>query len=113
MCTHADVGADRPASVPRTVTPSQRHPPLELHQFRRAIATNALSALPDEARSAVHDAYRLVALINQFFDRLLHLRVAAGDYQATEKQRNIFRDQLDKSLPVAVHHLREALVVGV
>lgn len=93
--------------------PDVGYPPLENGQFRRAMAMNALSALPDDARAAVYEAYRATAMVNRHFDVLLNLRVANSDHAATEKVRNELRDGLrDTLIPSAMTHLRDALGQG-
>ena len=86
------------------------YPPLEVSQFRRAIAANALAVLPPDADAAVSRVYGAVGRINYQFERLLHLTVDETAYKPTVKVRNELRNALrDQLIPHALEALESAL----
>jgi hypothetical protein len=76
-------------------------PPLEVHQFRRAIALNALAIVPEDVRDAVNEAYRAIGRVNHDLERLMHLRPASADYKLIEKPMQSVRVRLHTELLTA------------
>jgi hypothetical protein len=93
-----------------TGPPDSDYPPLEVAQFRRAIAANALAVLAPSAEESVSHAYRAVKRINQFFEQLLHLAPGERGYGSAVTVRNDLRDALrDRLIPNALRELERAL----
>jgi hypothetical protein len=53
-------------------------PLLATEQFRRAIATNALAALPEDSRQSVHRAYGLMTRVNYHFEEMARMDRSGG-----------------------------------
>lgn len=92
--------------------PNEAFPPLIENQFERAIAANALSALPTSTREAVHRTYRLVRLVNARFAEMVAMDRSGGRggaFAATQDERNKERLQLVEVLPRVIDQLEAAL----
>lgn len=91
---------------------NEAFPPLVENQFERAIAANALTALPTSTREAVHRVYRLVRLVNARFAEMVAMDRSSGRggaFAATQDERNKERLQLVEVLPRVIDQLEEAL----
>jgi hypothetical protein len=88
-------------------------PPLVEKQFERAIAANALVALPGSTREAVYRVYRLVRLVNARFTEMVAIdrsrAVIPGVFRAAEDERKKERAQLVELLPRVIQQLENAL----
>ena len=85
-------------------------PPLREQQFDRAIATNAIAALPQ--REALQRAYVLIRLVNYQFDEMKTIDRTGGRgsaYQSVQGERNKNREHLVTLLPLVIDQLERAL----
>jgi hypothetical protein len=85
-------------------------PPLREQQFDRAIATNAIAAVPQ--REALQRAYVLIRLVNYQFDEMKTIDRAGGRgsaYQGVQGERNKNREHLVELLPLVIDQLECAL----
>jgi hypothetical protein len=92
--------------------PDEGFPPLITSQFERAIATNALDALPAAVRAEVQQAYVLTHRVNYHFTELAAMERTGGSggaFAATQNARNALRARLVEMLPSALAALEEAL----
>jgi hypothetical protein len=92
--------------------PNEGFPVLATEQFRRAIATNALAALPDSFRESVHRAYGLMIRVNYHFEEMARMERtggAGGAFAATQQERNKLRAQLVDVIPIVINNLERAL----
>jgi hypothetical protein len=92
--------------------PDEGWPPLADAQLQRAIATNAVAALPDATRRAVFDVYTLVKRINYHFEELARMDRSGGSggaFAATTQVRNQLRETLARHLPTTLDALKAAL----
>lgn len=90
-------------------------PPLAVEQFKRAIATNALSALEPSVRENVQQTYVLLSTINFNFDQEVHLsgRLLAGrggdPLQALHAVRKEWRLRASRDVPETIRLLQRTL----
>jgi hypothetical protein len=98
------------------VAVSGRHdegfPPLATAQFERAIATNALAALPDAVRRSVQEVYVIIHRVNYHFTELARMDRQGGSggaFAATQNVRNDLRAQLVQMIPTSVAALERSL----
>ncbi len=87
---------------------------LATDQFRRAIATNALAALPQGARESVHRTYGLMARVNYHFDELARMDRSGGSGGAwahAHAERTKLRGYLRESIPRVIDNLQRSLGV--
>jgi hypothetical protein len=95
-------------------SPTEGYPPLQVKQFERAIATNALDALPHESKSRVLTTYKAIQMVNRFMHELAMLQAGfemAGrqQYRATNTEMNKLRDGLRDFIPDTTKELEAAL----
>jgi hypothetical protein len=87
-------------------------PPLATEQFRRAIATNALAALPIAIRETIHQLYALIGRINYQFDQLAHKSRTDGMFHSTVEERNKLRVSVNERIPTVISGLEDSLSPG-
>jgi hypothetical protein len=93
-------------------TPDEGFPPLATSQFERAIATNALAALPPGVRSNVQRTYVLIHRVNYHFTEMAGMERTGGSggaFAATQNVRNELRATLTTAIPEAFAALATAL----
>lgn len=87
-------------------------PPLATSQFERAIATNALAALPSAVRRDVQEVYVLIHRVNYHFTEMAGMERsggAGGAFAATSNVRNELRTRLADVIPRSLAALEAAL----
>ena len=78
--------------------------------LRRAIATNAIAALPSGLSTELYETYRVVAMVNEYFKVLENVRVGNMDYGPHRQQQNKLRMSLrDQLFPSAIAGPQRAL----
>lgn len=82
-------------------------PPLQDAQFRRAVATNSLAALPAEVRDAVYLVYVLITRINYLLDVMARMR--SVEYTNEQKQRDKLRTESARAIPAVIRSLEAVL----
>jgi hypothetical protein len=89
--------------------------PLVVKQFERAIATNALSALDEEAREAIFSLYACIYRLNHTLDELMRVqrikedRLVGPPVIPALDQRNALRSIIEGAIPGAMILLARAL----
>ena len=82
-------------------------PPLQDAQFRRAVATNSLAALPTDVREAVQYVYVLIMRINYLLDVMARMR--SVEYTNEQKQRDKLRTETSGAIPPVIRSLEAVL----
>jgi hypothetical protein len=93
-------------------TLDENFPVLATEQFRRAIATNALSALAPGVRESVHRVYGLMVRVNYHFEEMARMDRsggAGGAWAGARQERTKLRGHLRESIPRVIQNLRNAL----
>ncbi len=87
-------------------------PVLLIDQFHRAIAMNALAALPASTREAVHRTYGVILRINYRFEEMARMDRSGGSGSAwagARQERSKLRDQVRVLIPTLVGSLEACL----
>lgn len=85
---------------------------LATDQFKRAIATNALAALPSSIRESVHRAYGLMVRVNYHFEEMARMDRTGGSggaWVGAKAERTKLRGYLRELLPRVIENLERAL----
>ena len=93
-------------------SPDEGYPPLASEQFHRAIATNALAALADGVREAIHRVYFLVSQVNYHFEEMASMDRSGGrggPWAGAKEKRDKIRGCLTESIPNAIEQLELSL----
>jgi hypothetical protein len=93
-------------------TADENFPLLATEQFRRAITTNALSALPTSGRQAVHRAYGLMVRVNYHFEEMARMDRSGGSggaWAAARQERTKLKERLRELIPIVIGHLEASL----
>ncbi len=96
-------------------TLDENFPVLATDQWKRAIATNALAALPSGIRESVHRTYGLVARVNYHFEEMAGMERtggAGGAWAGARQERTRLRGLLRESIPRVIDNLERALGRG-
>jgi hypothetical protein len=90
----------------------ENFPVLATEQFKRAIATNALSALAPSVREAVHRVYGLMVRVNYHFEEMANMERTGGSggaWAGVRQQRTSLRGSLRELIPLVIDQLEQAL----
>lgn len=93
-------------------TLQENFPVLATEQFKRAIATNALAALPSGIRESVHRVYGLMVRVNYHFEEMARMDRTGGagsPWAGARDQRTKLRGYLRESIPRVIDDLERAL----
>ncbi len=96
-------------------TLDENFPVLATDQFRRAIATNSLAALPPSVRDAVNRVYGLMVRVNYHFEEMARMDRTGGSGSAwahSKSERTKLRGQLREAIPILIDTLERSLGRG-
>jgi HNH endonuclease len=88
---------------------------LATDQFKRAVATNALAALPPNLREAVLRTYGSITRVNYHFEEMARMDRgggAGGAWADARVERTKLREQLRESVPRVIEELERTLGTG-